>query len=57
MEENNKKEPVKPEDESFMDKAKKIVDKADDFLDEKAENTWSKLKSHLAPVMGTRSFQ
>ena len=40
MEENNKKEPVKPEDESFMDKAKKIVDKADDFLDEKAENTW-----------------
>ena len=52
MEENTKKEPVKPDEESLLDKAKKIVDKADDFLDEKAENTWSKLKIFGRKVAG-----
>jgi hypothetical protein len=37
MEENVKKEPVKPEKESFIDRAKKLVDKADDFIDENVE--------------------
>jgi hypothetical protein len=37
MEENVKKEPVKPEKESFFDRAKKLVNKADDFIDENVE--------------------
>jgi ElaB/YqjD/DUF883 family membrane-anchored ribosome-binding protein len=37
MEENMKNEPVKPEEESFLDKAKKLVDKADDFIDENVD--------------------
>jgi ElaB/YqjD/DUF883 family membrane-anchored ribosome-binding protein len=37
MEENVKKEPVKPEKDSFFDRAKKLVDKADDFIDENVE--------------------
>jgi hypothetical protein len=38
MEGNTNKEPVEPEEESLLDKAKKLVDKADDFLEEKVEN-------------------
>jgi len=37
MEEQEKDKAGKPEKESLLDKAKKIVDKADDFLDEKIE--------------------
>ena len=37
MEDNSKKEPVKPEDEGLLDKAKKIAEKADDFIDENVE--------------------
>jgi hypothetical protein len=35
MEENTKNEQTKPDKESLLDKAKKLADKADDFLDEK----------------------
>lgn len=37
MEDNSKKEPVKPEEEGFLGKAKKLVDKADDLIDENVE--------------------
>src|SRR5512133_3587677 len=37
MNENENKEPVNPEEESFLDKAKKLVDKADDFIEENVE--------------------
>ncbi|MGD0340763.1 MAG: hypothetical protein ABSA76_03530 [Bacteroidales bacterium] len=37
MEDNSKKEPVKPEDEGLLDKAKKFAEKADDFIDENVE--------------------
>jgi len=37
MEENKKTDPASPQEESFLDKAKKLADKADDFLEEKAE--------------------
>ncbi len=37
MEDNSKKEPVESEDEGLLGKAKKIVEKADDFIDENVE--------------------
>ena len=37
MEDNSKKEPVESKDEGFLDKAKKIAEKADDFIDENVE--------------------
>jgi hypothetical protein len=37
MEENEKKEPVKPEEEGLLDKAKKLIKKADELIDEKVE--------------------
>ncbi|MCX6302601.1 MAG: hypothetical protein NTW82_10490 [Bacteroidia bacterium] len=37
MEEETKKEPVKPEEEGLLDKAKKLIGKADDFIDENVE--------------------
>jgi hypothetical protein len=36
MEENKTQEPVEPEKESLLDKAKKLLEKADDFIDDKA---------------------
>jgi hypothetical protein len=37
MEENVNNGPVGPEEEGLMDKAKKLVDKADDFIEENVE--------------------
>ncbi len=37
MEEQKKEGPVNPGEESLSEKAKKLVDKADDFIEEKAE--------------------
>lgn len=37
MEENVKNEQVKPEEEGLLDKAKKLVNKADDFIEENVE--------------------
>ncbi|MCU0409320.1 MAG: hypothetical protein MUD02_10270 [Bacteroidales bacterium] len=37
MEEEKKEGPVNPGEESLIEKAKKLVDKADDFIEEKAE--------------------
>ena len=37
MEENEKNKPVEPEEEGLLDKAKKLVDKADDFIEENVE--------------------
>ena len=37
MEEESQKEPVKPEEEGLLDKAKKLIGKADDFIDENVE--------------------
>ena len=37
MEDNTKKEPVEPEKEGLFDKARKLADKADDFIDENVE--------------------
>lgn len=37
MEEETQKEPVKPEEEGLLDKAKKLIGKADDFIDENVE--------------------
>jgi hypothetical protein len=38
MEEEKKQEPVEPKKEGFLDKAKKLVNKADDFIDDKVED-------------------
>jgi hypothetical protein len=38
MEEETKKEPVKPEDEGLFEKTKKFIDKANDYIDEKSED-------------------
>jgi ElaB/YqjD/DUF883 family membrane-anchored ribosome-binding protein len=37
MEEETKKEPEKPEEKGWAEKAKKLIDKADDFIDEKVD--------------------
>jgi len=37
MEEEKTNEQVNPEEESLLDKAKKLADKADDFIDENVE--------------------
>ena len=37
MEEEAKKEPVEPKEDGWAEKAKKLIDKADDFLDEKVD--------------------
>ena len=37
MEEETKKEPVEPKEEGWAEKAKKLIDKADDFIDEKVD--------------------
>ncbi|MCU0460887.1 MAG: hypothetical protein MUF36_02545 [Bacteroidales bacterium] len=37
MEEETKKEPVGPEEEGWAEKAKKLIDEADDFIDEKVD--------------------
>jgi hypothetical protein len=37
MEENEKNEPVKPEEEGLMDKAKRLIGKADEFIEENVE--------------------
>ena len=37
MEEDVKNGPVEPEEESLLDKAKKLVDKADDFIEENVD--------------------
>lgn len=37
MEDNSKKEPVEPKEESLLDKAKRLAEKADDFIDENVE--------------------
>ena len=37
MEELTKKAPEEPKDDGLLDKAKKFVDKADDFIDENVE--------------------
>jgi len=37
MEDTTKKGPEEPEDEGLLDKAKKLIDKADDFIEEKVE--------------------
>ena len=38
MEEETKKEPVIPEEEGLFEKTKKFIDKASDYIDEKAED-------------------
>ena len=38
MEEKTNQEPVQPEKESFLDKAKKLFRKADDFVDDKVDD-------------------
>jgi hypothetical protein len=38
MEESKTQEPVKPKKESFLDKAKKLFRKADDFVDDKVDD-------------------
>jgi len=37
MEEETKKEPVEPKEEGWAEKAKKLIDKADDFIDGKVD--------------------
>lgn len=37
MEEETKKEPVEPKEEGWAEKAKKLIDKTDDFIDEKVD--------------------
>ena len=37
MEEETKQQPVEPEEEGWAEKAKKLIDKADDFIDENVE--------------------
>jgi gas vesicle protein len=37
MEEDTKKEPEKPEEKGWAEKAKKLIDKADDFIDENVD--------------------
>jgi ElaB/YqjD/DUF883 family membrane-anchored ribosome-binding protein len=37
MEEETKKEPEKPEEKGWAEKAKKLIDKADDFIDENVD--------------------
>ena len=37
MEEETKKEPEKPQEEGLLDKAKKLLDRADDIIDENVE--------------------
>ena len=37
MEENVKKDPISSEEEGFLEKAKKLVGKADDFIDENVD--------------------
>ncbi len=37
MEEETKKEPEIPEEKGWAEKAKKLIDKADDFIDEKVD--------------------
>jgi len=38
MEDNEKKVPEEPEKEGLLDKAKKLYEKADDFIDDKVED-------------------
>ncbi len=42
MEEKTNQEPVKPEKESLLDKAKKFFRKADDFVDDKVDDVKEK---------------
>ena len=37
MEENKNPEPAEPKKEGLLDKAKKLLDKADDYIDDKVE--------------------
>jgi hypothetical protein len=54
MEENEKKTPEEPEKEGLLDKAKKIYEKADDFIDDKVEDLKKTKAFEKYPVLWTK---